>query len=126
MNGLRCRVAGITGMVRRVVTQQAHSRSADSLQFKARATSQMPVMRCRGAWCTIHTRNRVRGLRCREAVTGLNLGPYGNTASRFQVVTSINRSIVLEAGVRNGGAGVRQTLVSQKSAFSFGPGSTYP
>jgi len=59
------------------------------------------------------------------AVDGLYLGPYGNGATLVQSVSSTGRSIVLEGGVANGGAGIRQTLVVNRGAFQFGTGVRY-
>ena len=59
------------------------------------------------------------------AVDGLYLGPYGNTASLAQPVTSVGRSIVLEGGIANGGAGIQQSLVINRNAFQFGTGVRY-
>ena len=60
-----------------------------------------------------------------EAVQGLYLGPYGNNASLVQSVTASGRSIVLEGGILNGGAGVRQSLIIDRKAFQFGEGRGY-
>ena len=59
------------------------------------------------------------------AIDGLYLGPYGNGASLMQLVTSTARSIVLEGGVANGGAGVRQSVIVNRGAFQFGTGVGY-
>ncbi|HEY0199051.1 MAG TPA: putative Ig domain-containing protein [Rhodanobacter sp.] len=60
-----------------------------------------------------------------SAVDGLNLGPYGNKADLVQTVTSKGRTIILEAGVKNGGADVRQFLIHDRSVFEFSPGRNY-
>jgi hypothetical protein len=57
-----------------------------------------------------------------EEVDGLYLGPYGNGATLVQPVTSVGRSIVLEGGVANGGAGIQQTLIVNRNAFEIGLG----
>ena len=56
---------------------------------------------------------------------GLYLGPYGNSATFIQDVTAGSRTIVLEGGVRNGGVGVRQTLIINRDAFQFGKAAGY-
>lgn len=60
-----------------------------------------------------------------EAVNGLYLGPYGNNASLVQPVTASGRSIVIEGGIKNGGIGVRQSLIIDRKAFQFGEGRGY-
>ena len=60
-----------------------------------------------------------------EAVEGLYLKPYGNTASLVQPVTASGRSIVLEGAIKNGASGVRQTLIIDRNAFEFGIGQGY-
>jgi hypothetical protein len=60
-----------------------------------------------------------------SAVEGLYLGPYGNSATFVQSVGSTGRSIVLEGGVANGGAGVKQTLVVNRGVFQYGTGVRY-
>lgn len=57
-----------------------------------------------------------------SAVDGLYLGPYGNPATYVQTVTSSGRSIVLEGAIKNGGAGVGQTVIHNRGEFTFGPG----
>ena len=60
------------------------------------------------------------------AIDGLNLGSYGNNATLVQSVTSINRNIVIEGGIKNGSQGVTQTLIiPNRSAYSFGVGTQY-
>jgi hypothetical protein len=60
-----------------------------------------------------------------EAVEGLYLKPYGNTASRAQVVTATEECVVLEGAVANGAPGVQQTLITNRGAFEFGAGQAY-
>ena len=60
-----------------------------------------------------------------EAVEGLHLEPWGNGASFVQEVTTSGRSIVLEGAIRNGGSGIRQTLIVDRSVFEFGIGKGY-
>lgn len=60
-----------------------------------------------------------------SAITGLNLAPFGNNASLVQPVTSTGRTILLEAGIKNGGNGVRQFLIYDRSVFKFGTGVSY-
>lgn len=61
-----------------------------------------------------------------SAARGLNLEPFGNRAAFVQPVTSTGRTILLEAGIKDGGAGVRQYLIYDRSVFQFGNGVTYP
>lgn len=60
-----------------------------------------------------------------SAVDGLYLGPYGDSASLMQPVTSVSRSIVLEGAVAKGGAGIMQTLIVNRNAFHIGTGVRY-
>lgn len=60
-----------------------------------------------------------------DAVAGLHLGPYGNSAGLVQDVTASKSSIVLEGQVKNGGQGVSQSLVTDRGAFTFGAGKKY-
>lgn len=62
-----------------------------------------------------------------DARGGLNLDPdlTANLATSQQAVTSTQRSIVFEGGVRDGGFGVRQTLITDRMKFLFGPGYRY-
>jgi len=55
-----------------------------------------------------------------EAVQALFLGPYGNSASLAQNVTSVGRSIVFEGAILNGTA--QQTLIINRGMFQFGIG----
>ncbi len=59
------------------------------------------------------------------AVEGLYLAPYGNTAQYVQKVTTTQRTMVLQGGVANGGAGVNQTLMINREAFKIFKGTTY-
>ena len=58
-----------------------------------------------------------------EAVEGLYLKPYGNSASLLQDVTASGRSIILEGGVANGSA--QQSLIVNRNAFQFGTGTGF-
>jgi len=61
-----------------------------------------------------------------EAVRGLYLLPeFNNNATLVQGVSSTGRSIVLEGAVKNGGPGIRQTLVIDRDKFYFGTGKGY-
>jgi len=60
------------------------------------------------------------------AAEGLYLKPYNNNANYVQVVTSNGRTIVLEGGIAKGAAGVRQTVVPNRSLFNYQEGRTYP
>jgi hypothetical protein len=59
-----------------------------------------------------------------QAVDGLYLGPYGNSASYLQQVTARNSTIVLEGAIANGGQGIKQ-LVVNRNAFEFNTGVRY-
>jgi hypothetical protein len=43
----------------------------------------------------------------------------------MQPVTASGRNIVIEGGIKNGGAGVRQTLIIDRDVFKFGEGKGY-
>jgi RHS repeat-associated protein len=58
-----------------------------------------------------------------EAVEGLYLKPYGNSASLLQDVSASGRSIILEGGVANGSA--QQSLIVNRNAFQFGTGTGF-
>ena len=61
-----------------------------------------------------------------EAVRDLYLLPeFNNRATLVQGVSSTGRSIVLEGAVKNGGAGIKQTLVVDLEKFYFGTGKEY-
>ena len=61
-----------------------------------------------------------------EAVRGLYLLPeFNNRATLVQGVSSSGRSIVLEGAVKNGGPGIRQTLIIDRDKFYIGTGSGY-
>ncbi|MGY1490797.1 hypothetical protein ACW4YW_15430, partial [Methylobacillus pratensis] len=61
-----------------------------------------------------------------EAVKGLYLLPeFNNNATLVQRVSSTSRSIVLEGAVKNGGNGIKQTLIIDLDKFYFGTGKGY-
>jgi hypothetical protein len=60
-----------------------------------------------------------------EAVSSLNLAPYGNMAELRQTVTATKRSIVLEGGIKGGASGTRQTLIIDREAFGFDFGERF-
>jgi hypothetical protein len=61
-----------------------------------------------------------------EAIKGLALGSYSNSAVYLQTVTSTGSSLVFEGGVAGGTTGVGQTLLVNPNAFEFGTGVSYP
>ena len=62
-----------------------------------------------------------------DARKALNLDPAltPNLARSRQVVTTTERNIVFEGLVREGGLGIRQTVITDKNKFQFGPGYRY-
>lgn len=61
-----------------------------------------------------------------DAYRGLNLElSRSNFALSRQEVTTMERSIVFEGGIKDGGSGVRQILIPDKSNFQFGTGFRY-
>ena len=57
-----------------------------------------------------------------EAAEALNLAPWGNPATVQQIVIANSPSLVFERGIAGGTPGVTQTLILDRSAFSFGLG----
>jgi hypothetical protein len=60
-----------------------------------------------------------------DAVDALALGDYGNNATLVQNVTANYGTMVLQGGIRGGAAGVQQTLIIDRGAFSFSTGAPY-
>jgi len=60
----------------------------------------------------------------KEAIEGLHLEPYGNTAKSVQKVTATDDTFVLQGGVKNGNPpGAIQSVITDRSKFMFSTGN---